>query len=273
MMDEVERWNRFAAKRRAAARAEGDYWQSRARAYSDRVESRWADVYDSTRTLLSERLAKLHDASVLDIGAGTGQWALFFAARCTAVTALEPSAGMRTVLNENIAASSHGTATKITVIDGRWPEYDTGVHDISFCSNAMYEWDDLKSAVNALQLRTRREIYLVLRAPGLSDVGARIGAMACPEDPVSGTDFQLLYRALLRLGVYANVTFETRATHHVRQFDSLADAVGTLTERFDGAVDSAHVAALLRDEGCVGTDGRVMIPTRGKSACVWWTVD
>ena len=97
----VDLWNRFARARRHAAAAEGDYWLEKAEAYSRRFDQRWAEGDDETRDYLVRLFAGRSIGSVLDIGAGTGQWSLFFARMGADVTALEPSAGMRAVMRKN----------------------------------------------------------------------------------------------------------------------------------------------------------------------------
>ena len=48
----VDLWNRFARERRDAAAAEGDYWLSKAQAYSRALDARWAEGDDETRDYL-----------------------------------------------------------------------------------------------------------------------------------------------------------------------------------------------------------------------------
>lgn len=265
MKNAIEVWNRFARERRDAALAEGDYWVSKAKDYSKTMDRRWAEGEDETRAFLARLVSDRSIRSVLDIGAGTGQWSLFFARRGADVTALEPSSGMRAVLAENIAAEP-ALAERIRTIDGRWPDTDAGIFDVSFCSHAMYEWDDFAAAIGALRQRTRRRVVLVIRAPYPDDFYARLAARICPDAPYSGTDFPLLYAALMALGIFADVVFESRDTSHVRKFDSLDEAVEAIRTRF--GADGSTIRALILSDGYVEPDGRVRIPMRGKTACV-----
>lgn len=265
MINAIDVWNRFARERRGAASAEGDYWLSKAKDYSRLIDRRWAEGDDETRAFLKRLFADRSLRSVLDIGAGTGQWSLFFARLGVNATALEPSAGMRAVLKENIAADP-ASARRISVVEGRWPETDAGIFDVSFCSHAMYEWDDLAAAIAALRERTRRRVVLAIRAPYADDFYARLAAFLCPEAPYAGTDFPLLQAALFQLGIFADVCFESRDTAHVRKFDTIDAAVTAIRNRF--GADGATVRELIVSEGYVEPDGRVRIPMRGKTACV-----
>lgn len=264
-MNAIEIWNRFARERREAGIAEGDYWLSKAKDYSRQLDQRWAEGSDETREYLARLCADDSIQTVLDLGAGTGQWSLYFARMGRNVTALEPSAGMRAVMAENIASDPR-TSERINVIEGRWPETDAGTFDVSFCSHAMYEWDDLAASIEALCARTRRRVVLAIRAPYGDDFYARLAAVLCPEAPYSGTDFPLLYAALMQMGIYADVTFESRDTAHVRKFNSVEDAVSIIAARF--GADSGVIRELILSEGYTEPDGRVRIPMRGKTACV-----
>lgn len=264
-MHPVDLWNRFARARRRAAAAEGDYWLEKAEAYSRRFDQRWAEGDDETRDYLVRLFAGRSIGSVLDIGAGTGQWSLFFARMGADVTALEPSAGMRAVMRKNIEADP-AAAKRIRIVDGRWPERGAERYDLSFCSHAMYEWDDLAGAVAALRARTILRVVLTIRAPYADDFYARVAARSCPDAPYSGPDFQLLYAALLEMGIFADVCFESRDTRHVRKFDTVDAAVSAIGTRF--GADAAEIRMLILSEGYADESGRVRIPMRGKTACV-----
>ena len=264
-MHPVDLWNRFACERRDAAAAEGDYWLSKAQAYSRALDARWAEGKDETRDSLARLFADRTIRTVLDIGAGTGQWSLFFARMGADVTALEPSAGMRAVLLDNMMAAPT-VGKRIRVVDGRWPESPLGKYDVTFCSHAMYEWDDLAGAVAALRARTIRRVVLTIRAPYADDFYARVAARGCPDAPYSGPDFPLLYAALLEMGIFADVCFESRDTRHVRKFDTVDAAVSAIGTRF--GADAAEIRMLILSEGYADERGRVKIPMRGKTACV-----
>ncbi|MBN1487984.1 MAG: methyltransferase, partial [Anaerolineae bacterium] len=77
-----------------------DRWQERARRYHRKVELRWQKP-DIIREFLIDHLKETPDATLLDIGAGTGAWACVLAPYVRTLTALDPSASMLGVLKEN----------------------------------------------------------------------------------------------------------------------------------------------------------------------------
>jgi predicted O-methyltransferase YrrM len=70
-----------------------DRWKARAHDFDAHVRRRWAQP-DSSRTFLVALLRAMPHATVLDIGAGTGKWAVILAPHAKAVTAIEPSPTM-----------------------------------------------------------------------------------------------------------------------------------------------------------------------------------
>jgi SAM-dependent methyltransferase len=80
---------------------------------------------------------------VVDLGAGTGLSALAWAGRAAAVTAVEPSAGMRAVAERRIAGAGTEPATRFTLLDAT--AEDTGLPDgcadVVTASQAMHWFD------------------------------------------------------------------------------------------------------------------------------------
>ena len=136
-----------------------DYWAVQARKYDKRVKTKWAKP-DVTRQLMQELLQP--QSSIIDIGAGTGAWTLFFSNFMHKVTAIEPSKAMRDVLCENIKTAEAGN---IEIIPGKWPDANPEEHDYVFCSHAMYETKDFPGFAQKMVDRARKMCFLLIRAP------------------------------------------------------------------------------------------------------------
>ena len=106
--DWVSLWNTLVKQREAARRDEplpdaGDRWSARAAVYDARTHDRWA-AKDTSREFLCSLMKSLGRPTLLDIGAGSGKWAVPLAPLAASVTAVEPSPAMaRARLEENIA--------------------------------------------------------------------------------------------------------------------------------------------------------------------------
>ena len=124
-----------------------------------------ADIYDRGRpgwpreaiewVLGAERL------HVLDLGAGTGKLTAALVAAEHRVTALEPSAGMRAVLAERVAAvAAPAGAAAVAVIDGRAEAIPLGDHSVdAVVAGSAFHWFKREA--------TLAEIARVLRPPGV----------------------------------------------------------------------------------------------------------
>ncbi len=103
-----------------------DYWDSRARRFTAQVGTGEGDPLVSR-----VRRAAGRRATVLDVGAGTGRFALVLAPRVGQVVAVDSSPGMLSVLRRE--ARRRGLAN-IDCIEGRWEDVDAPAADVVICS-------------------------------------------------------------------------------------------------------------------------------------------
>jgi SAM-dependent methyltransferase len=98
--------------------------------------------------------------SVLDIGAGGGRYALPLALECREVIAVEPSEGMRRVLEEGMA--EHGI-TNIKPVDARWPQGADSIQaDVALMSHIGYDIEDIGPFLDGMESAARRLCIAVL---------------------------------------------------------------------------------------------------------------
>ena len=145
-----------------------DYWEGAAESYDERSRKHW-EAADSLRDFVASRLGA--KASVLDIGAGTGDWALFMAERCARVTALDSSPEMRRVMRRKIAESG---GRNILVVAGHWPNADVGRHDLCFCAHAMYGESDLRAFALRMDELAESECICIVRSGRMEAIKAAI---------------------------------------------------------------------------------------------------
>jgi len=102
----------------------------------------------------------------LDIGAGGGRFAVPISQHVAAVHAVEPSPAMRETL---AAAAADAGLTNIQTYDLRWPaSHETvPVSDVSLASHMLYDQEDLRAFLEAMEAHTRRLCIVILgnRAP------------------------------------------------------------------------------------------------------------
>lgn len=100
------------------------------------------------------------DDVVLDIGAGGGRYALPLALVAKEVIAVEPSAGMRGVLEEGMR--EHGIAN-VRCVESRWPmETQAPAGDIAMMAHVGYDIEEIGPFVDAMEASARRICVAVL---------------------------------------------------------------------------------------------------------------
>jgi SAM-dependent methyltransferase len=248
--------------------AAGDAWAGRASEFNAHVRRRWSEASAIGAALLGHIDAT---SSVLDVGAGTGRWAIPLARRAARVTALEPSAAMRAGLQQNLVKEG---AANVTIVAGRWPDADVAPHDLVLCAHAMYGDPDLVTFVRRLEAVARRRCCLIVRAPSRDSLMAEAAQIAWGH-PHFVPDFTIAYNVLLDMGLHPDVTMERGSRWRADQSPSLEAALVDVKERLglppgEGRHDQALLDLLQRRLEPAG--GQLAWPGVLRSALVQWPV-
>ena len=273
-VDWVSLWNNLVKQREAARRDEplpdaGDRWSARAAVYDARTRNRWA-AKDTSREFLLSLMKSLGKPTLLDIGAGSGKWAVPLAPLAASVTAVEPSPAMRARLEENIARHN---LRNITIVPRPWPCDGLPVHDISLCSHAMYGFDDFAAFVSGVHAATRHTCVWLMRAPPLDGIMAD-AARRLFGHPYDSVNFHIAFNALLQLGIFPNVLMEDPRTWDPWVHDSVDDALAEMKRKLRLYDDTTHDAFLrdLLERRLVRKDGRYVWPCGTHAALMYWQV-
>lgn len=119
----------------------------------------------------------------LDIGAGGGRYALALAQKAGKVVAVEPSAGMRSVLGDGM--TQYGISN-IKLIPATWPLEPPPAVDVAFISHVGYDIEDIGPFLDAMERAASRLCVAVL----LYEAPASVAAGAWP--PVHGVERAVL---------------------------------------------------------------------------------
>jgi SAM-dependent methyltransferase len=246
-----------------------DIWRDRARSFDARVKRRWARSSDAVRDLITSIVSQ--DATVLDIGAGTGSWAMLLARHAQSVTAVELSPAMIDVLRENLASEAIGN---VHVIQGMWPDVEVSPHDYSLCAHGMYGFADFPRFIERMMAVTRRTCFLTMRMPTADGVMAEAAKWIWGQrhDSPNGV---IAYNALLQMGLFPNVLMEDGGQWKAWTSDSLEDALAKIKGRFSLDDVSPHddfLTDLLRQR-LTYVDGRYVWPDGVRTALIYWKVD
>jgi SAM-dependent methyltransferase len=218
-------------------------------------------------TLLKFVVDKLRpEGTLLDIGAGTGQFAVPFARVARTVTAVEPSPGMAALLRKNAAAEG---LTNIHLVEARWEDAQVEPHDVAFCSHAMYSSPDLVGFIRKMERNARDMCFLAMRMPSHDGVMRELSRLVHGQ-PYDSPNFWVGYNLLYDMGIYASVVMEpflrcwtddslddalSRARRHLRLGDSTA---------YDDVICETLARRL------TFRDGQYHWPDGMRSAMAWW---
>lgn len=270
----VERWQELIRARAVQmdtvyarlGRTSADFWDRRARGF-----------HRSTRASASSDPFYLHvreqvtpQDSVLDVGAGTGRFALALAPLVRRIIALEPNASMLDYLRQEIAAND---VRNLTTIQSEWENAPADLRaDIVICSHVLYPILNIVPFLQKLDAASARACYLYLRATHIDKITAPLwrhfhGAERClPPGYIHALD------VLYELGIYAHV--EVLTAPFSLSYPSFQEAEEELIEQLileDSAHTRRELRALLRDWLIERDDGTWSSPRlEMTSALLWW---
>ena len=211
------------------------------------------------------------DDTVLDMGAGTGRFAVPMARRVAHVTALDPSAGMLAYLEQGMADAG---LSNYSVICRRWEDVEVGrdvsVHDVVFASNSL-GFDDLAAGLEKIDTAARRAVHILWfaggeRHPMDRELLRRLGRNGQERFT---PDYIFIVNVLHAMGIYANVTVE-RFTHR-QIYETHDDAVIWWRERGDISPSEVDILRTYLEETLEPTDdGRFARVRAGRRARIWW---
>ncbi len=250
---------------------QSDSWYGRAEDFRERVRKRWQNGSDSSRRFVIETLQAFPQASVLDIGAGTGDWALLMAEQGASVTALDPSASMLAILSERVAQSG---LDSIQIVQGEWPQVAVGSFDICFCSHAMYGAADLPRFITAMQTAAAKRVIMLIRAPHPQGVMAQAARLVYGH-PYDSPNFQIAYNVLLGMGIFPNVIMEDCGWWKPWVCESRQAALLEMKQRLGLTDTAAHDDSLmaLLSAHLKDTERGVEWPRGVRTALLYWDVD
>jgi len=206
-MAQIIDWNEIWKLAHSNDAPSSDPWAPRAEHFENHVKSRSSET--------EEIIARFHckpTDTVLDIGAGTGRYAIPLSKQVASVTAIEPSAAMRTILEKKQAAAQISNIVPLPLL---WEDITIGKeiepHDIVFAAHSL-AMHDLKDALLKINRAAKREVWLILFAGSRVESWIRdilVKAGADPDTKQKPFDYLIVYSMLHSLEIYADVTICT----------------------------------------------------------------
>ncbi len=255
-------WNR---KKRSKENT--DKWKDRAKVFDARVRERWKKP-DPHRKFLISMLSSIENPTVLDIGAGTGAWAILMSEYAKKVTAVEPSESMRKILRENL---EKGGITNVEILDGSWPLKEVESHDFTLASHSVYGCEDLPGFINAMTKATRCTCFMLLRAPDHDGLMAT-AANRIWGHPYDSPNFQVAFNAMIQMGMFPNVLMEEKGMWPgwtSRNFDDAFERIGSRFAVERGSEHGEFLMDLLKKK-LNEDNGRIHWPAELRTALLYW---
>jgi SAM-dependent methyltransferase len=272
MQTAVERWKEIidarASQMDAAyarlGRTSADFWDRRARRfYTTTRESAASDpLY---RRLQREVTA---ETTVLDVGAGTGRFALALAPKARHVIAVEPNTSMLNYLRQEAVARGIGNVTSYQTT---WQDAPDDLSaDIVVCSHVLYPIRDIVPFLEKLRASTRLACYIYLRALSLDAITAPLWRHFHGKERRLPPGYIHALDVLYEMDIYANV--EVVKLPLFMAYASLEEAVEEQMEQLilpDNEKTRRELRALLAD-WLVERDGMLRPPQREMAAAMIW---
>ncbi|MBF8266921.1 MAG: SAM-dependent methyltransferase [Dehalococcoidia bacterium] len=266
-VDWVGLWRELSERLRrpevAGEERRADRWRERAQGFDAAVKRK----KERSDPLLDFVVGRLHQGdTALDIGAGTGSFAIPMARVARRVTAVEPSQSMAAILRENAAAQG---LVNIDLVEARWEDTEVEPHDVAVCSHAMYSSPDLVGFVGKMERSARSTCFLLMRVPSHDGIIGEISRRIYGQ-PHDSPNFVVGYNVLHGMGIYANVMMEP-----VERFwadDSLDDALVRAKRHLRLGNGTAHDDTIreLLAQRLTFREGQYHWPDGMRSALVWW---
>ena len=122
-----------------------------------------ASDYDASHGQSPQLLSLLQelvrpDDTILDVGAGTGRFALPLAQKVKQITALDHSPDMLSILRQKI---NQYQVSNIRIIEASWEVAEVEPHDVVLAAWSLYRQSDLLAAMRKLVASTQRVFIIV----------------------------------------------------------------------------------------------------------------
>ncbi|HLX57275.1 MAG TPA: class I SAM-dependent methyltransferase [Ktedonobacteraceae bacterium] len=268
----VERWQAIIdtrAQQMDAAyarlgRTSAGYWDRRAPRYHDSTKNTVTNdpFYRKLRACITPQ------TSVLDVGAGSGRFALALAPHVKCIIAVEPNAAMLGFMRQD---GQEQGLTNISYSQNTWQDAPADLQaDIVICSHVLYPIRDIVPFLAKLGRAARQTCYIYMRATPIDALTAHLWKHFHGDERCYPPGYIHALDVLYEMGIFANVEIFTLAGS--LRYPSLDVAVEELLEQLI-LPDDDQTRRELRDllaGWLVEQDGILTPPQREMMCAIMW---
>ncbi len=275
MQTAVERWQELLDARAqqmdaayaSLGRTSKDFWDRRARNFHRSTQA--SVTSDPLFHKLQHEVTP--DMMVLDVGAGTGRFALALAPHVRQVIAVEPNAAMLGYLRRD--AAEHGIEN-ISYYQTSWQDApDDLAADLVICSHVLYPIRDIVPFLEKLRAATRSACYIYMRSTPIDAITAPLWQHFHGDERRLPPGYIHALDVMYEMDIYANV--ELVRLPSFTAYASLEEAVEELMEQLilpDNEKTRGELRSLLAD-WLVEREGMLRPPSfEIVAAIMWFTV-
>lgn len=208
------------------------------------------------------------DDQLLDIGAGAGRHSIYLAQQGWKVTAVEPSAAMRSQLESRLDDSSRD---QLQIVAESWPNTTVESCDVAICAHALYGVREIEPFLRQMDAVSQQACFILIgfQQPSYysAPVWERIYAQKRLRLPGALECINVLYQ----LGISANLNLLPASRY---SFANREEALDDLAWRLQIQPDSAlweGLQSVIDDMLIEDKDGRLVTADQPKHvAVIWW---
>jgi len=239
---------------------------------AERYDTNARNEYDERVRASIAALGAAKEMRVLDIGAGPGTLAIPLAPLVAAITAVEPGAGMVSVLN---AHAERDGIRNITTVQKIWEDVDIardlqGPYDIVIASLSL-TMHDIREALRKMDDACSGSVHLFwfVDMPFWERMSADLQERLHGRPSHPGPKADCLFGVLCQMGIYPDVTMMSLPKEY--RFTSRGEMMAFFWKRFAAAtaeqkrIVEEYIAPMIRQSG-----NEVVISGDSVFAHLWW---
>ena len=209
-------WREVRKRKKNGSVNKRGYWNSRARSFAGQAAGSGYAV-NFLRYFKPDRHWR-----ILDVGCGPGTLAIPLSAHVQAVTAIDISDNMISILNRTCRKQGLGNVdARVLAWEDDWQAAGLRPHDVAIASRSLVV-DDLEAAISKLVAMARCKV-VISSLVGDGPYDRRIYE-AIGRDLDRGPDFLCVYNLLNQMGILADVRFLQSASRH-RVYKNIDEAL------------------------------------------------